>query len=520
MTTTLLKPEDVLPSLTKHNASFITLLNLIPPNYYLSPQDDFEDDDDAGLNTKYMKNKRKAKQEAQLAKSAEKKDKKRAKLDPANLKTTSQVQDERERQRLTKEAEENDDDDGEDALSIDLDQSELNGDEDEDEDDDADADAADADDTITSAANAIPPPPVRSQHDSITSLRERLQNKIANMQNRRRIPDATSATGANMIDIDDSRDTSLDGEDSGDGDSSVASTRDELLEERRRRRGEIRDNRRRARKEMRRQAMANANNGNSASTSGSGNSSKDATSSRGSGRGSAVGQTQAPGLLVSESKTNGKSRDYGISSSAPTDLNFSSFQMPGDERDKSKKRDKNALPSNPKQALAMLEARKAKEAARRERQGGGDGDAGDESAADGNESAKWSKALSAAKGVKIRDDEALLRKSLKRKEKAKQKSAGAWKEREQEVKDKEAEKQKKRTDNLKARKDAKMAKKKGGAKGGGKKTKDRKLGGGGSKKGGSSGSGSGASGRAGFEGKKMGRGLKMGAKKSGGSGRK
>lgn len=484
-TQSLLKPEDILPSLTAHNTSFLTLLNLIPPNYYLSPQDDADDDDDeGGMNTKYMKNKRKAKQEAQLAKSSEKKEKKRAKLDPANLKTVSQVQDEREKMRLAREAEE----EGVDGLSIDLDQSEIVGEEDDDDGDDNEDDEGDN----TLPAVAAPTLPAQSQQDSILTLRERLRNKVESMRNRRRVPDATSATGSNMIDIDDSRDTSLDGEDSGDGDSSVASTRDELLEERRKRRGEIRDNRRRARKEMRRQAMANANSSNAAAAS-KGKGPANGGGNNKTSRGSAPGQTSAPGLLVKDSPSSSKLRDYGISSSAPTDLNFSSFQMPGEQK---KKRDKNALPSNPKQALAMLEARKARQTAK-------EGTTDAETDADAS---KWSKALSAAKGVKIRDDEALLKRSVKRKEKAKQKSTTEWKDRAQEVKDKEAEKQKKRTENLKARKDAKLAKKKGGAKGGGKKTKDRKIG------------GQKAGGRAGFEGKKLGKSLKMGGKKGAGGG--
>ncbi|CAO1616828.1 unnamed protein product [Sympodiomycopsis kandeliae] len=493
-----LKPEDVLPSLTAHNASFMTLLDLIPPNYYLSPQDDLDDDEDdqAGLNTKYMKNKRKAKQEAQLAKSSEKKEKKRAKLDPANLKTVSQVQNEREKEKSAREAAAAGGDDSDAELDLEFEQADADDDDDDEDDVDATIGNDDDDEAAETTLNGSSSAPVRSQHDSITTLRQRLQNKIASMQNRRRIPDASSATGANMIDIDDSRDTSLDGEDSGDGDSSVASTRDELLEERRKRRGEVRDNRRRARKEMRRQALANANS-NDPSKNAKGGAKTNGAQQGSRGSGGAIGQTQAPGLLVNESKSNGKSRDYGISSSAPTDLNFSSFQMPGDEK---KKRDKNALPSNPKQALAMLEARKAKAA---------------ESGVpenDGDDSTRWSKALSAAKGVKIRDDEALLKRSVKRIEKQKQKSSIEWKDRKQEVKDKEAEKQKKRTENLKARKDAKMAKKKGGAKGGGKKTKDRKLGA--SKSGSSKGA---SGGRAGFEGKKMGKGLKMGARKGGSS---
>ncbi|KAI9844479.1 MAG: surfeit locus protein [Sclerophora amabilis] len=70
----------------------------------------------------------------------------------------------------------------------------------------------------------------------------------------------------------------------------------------------------------------------------------------------------------------------------------------------------------------------------------------------------WLKARKRAHGEKIRDDTSLLKKTLKRKEKAKSKSESQWKEREENVtKGKEA-RQKKREDNLRKRKEEKGSK--------------------------------------------------------------
>eukprot|EP00163_Fabomonas_tropica_P009836 TRINITY_DN1973_c0_g1_i2.p1 TRINITY_DN1973_c0_g1~~TRINITY_DN1973_c0_g1_i2.p1 ORF type:complete len:371 (+),score=155.74 TRINITY_DN1973_c0_g1_i2:68-1180(+) len=96
----------------------------------------------------------------------------------------------------------------------------------------------------------------------------------------------------------------------------------------------------------------------------------------------------------------------------------------------------------------------------------------------------WGTLLQKAEGVKVKDNPALIKKAIKRKEKAKEKSQAKWKDRQQQVKKAQKEKQKKREENLAARKANKGQKgKKGKGKAG---------------KGGSGGK------RAGFEGKKKG----------------
>ncbi|KAK9423189.1 Ribosomal RNA-processing protein 14 [Seiridium unicorne] len=85
----------------------------------------------------------------------------------------------------------------------------------------------------------------------------------------------------------------------------------------------------------------------------------------------------------------------------------------------------------------------------------------------------WLTARKRAEGERIRDDEKLLKKALKRKEVQKSKSEKAWRERAEGVQKSIKQRQQKREDNIKARKDQKMmgkaGKKKGGAKGGAKK---------------------------------------------------
>lgn len=71
------------------------------------------------------------------------------------------------------------------------------------------------------------------------------------------------------------------------------------------------------------------------------------------------------------------------------------------------------------------------------------------------EKEQWQRLMSHAEGVKVKDDEKLLKKALKRKEKQKLKSEIEWKDRKQVVKDTIAAKQKRREENLKSRRENK-----------------------------------------------------------------
>ncbi|SCV02300.1 LANO_0F16600g1_1 [Lachancea nothofagi CBS 11611] len=71
------------------------------------------------------------------------------------------------------------------------------------------------------------------------------------------------------------------------------------------------------------------------------------------------------------------------------------------------------------------------------------------------EKEKWQRAMLQAEGEKMRDDEKLLRKALKRKEVKKRKSTEEWRERKEAVATSISDKQKRREENLQIRKDNK-----------------------------------------------------------------
>lgn len=72
---------------------------------------------------------------------------------------------------------------------------------------------------------------------------------------------------------------------------------------------------------------------------------------------------------------------------------------------------------------------------------------------------RWQNAETRLKGDKVRDDATLLRRSLKRKEKAKEKSAQKWAERNEKIETQKKQKQDKRKENIKKRTEQKKSKK-------------------------------------------------------------
>lgn len=99
---------------------------------------------------------------------------------------------------------------------------------------------------------------------------------------------------------------------------------------------------------------------------------------------------------------------------------------------------------DPKSALAKVEAQKRRLA-----------ELDEDKRKDILEKETWLAARRKAEGEKVRDDEALLKKAVKRKEKAKQKSEKEWKERKAGVAKGIHDRQKKREANLQARRDGK-----------------------------------------------------------------
>jgi len=88
----------------------------------------------------------------------------------------------------------------------------------------------------------------------------------------------------------------------------------------------------------------------------------------------------------------------------------------------------------------------------------------DSKRADIAEKDMWLNARKRAHGEKIKDDQSLLKKALKRQEKQKSRSGTEWDKRIEGVKGAQEAKQKKRTENLQKRKDEKSANKTGGSK--------------------------------------------------------
>ncbi|KAL0939519.1 surfeit locus protein 6 [Colletotrichum truncatum] len=107
-------------------------------------------------------------------------------------------------------------------------------------------------------------------------------------------------------------------------------------------------------------------------------------------------------------------------------------------------------PSDPKTALMKVQNQKKRLAALDK-----------EKQADIAEKEQWLIARRRAEGERIRDDEQALKKAVKRKDQMKKKSEKAWKERSEGVAKAIREKQKKRDDNIRKRKDDKLAHKLG-----------------------------------------------------------
>ncbi|KAK6346022.1 hypothetical protein TWF730_010356 [Orbilia blumenaviensis] len=151
-----------------------------------------------------------------------------------------------------------------------------------------------------------------------------------------------------------------------------------------------------------------------------------------------------------DAKKPGSKKGNGIST-APANYTFGNVNF--DDGDKLtadlegvKAVGKKRGPSDVLGALKHAEAKKARLAGMSE-----------DKRADIQEKDRWSKALKMASGEKLQDDEGLLKKSLKRQEKAKKKSEREWKERNANVEKGKVMRQKKREANIAARKEQKKS---------------------------------------------------------------
>ncbi|EPQ50786.1 SURF6-domain-containing protein [Gloeophyllum trabeum ATCC 11539] len=360
-------PPDLLrSSLEQHNNTFESLLKLIPAKYYI-----VEDETEEQAASKYQKHSKKTKAPKQAIKEMSKKAK-REKLDPKNNKTILDIQNEAaQRQAVAKgkrRADSGEDSDGN---------------------DDADAMDVDADNVILGMETStgedmsfVPMP----EAGGIETLRQKLHSRMEQLRKGKR----------------------------GEGDQ--ATSKDELIEERRKQRAMMRERRRKETKEkIRLEKEKKEKPG------------KDKSRDKGN-------QSKPTSLLVEQPSTSkaGPSRDP---KDTLTNVAFSAIA--GSPGISNKKLQHVKTTSDPKQALQQLETRKEKLAALPE-----------EKRKAIEEKSKWEKAEARIEGVKVKDDETRLKKAAKRKEKEKAKSKKAWDERKKEVRDQMAARQKKRADNI------------------------------------------------------------------------
>ncbi|KDQ56616.1 hypothetical protein JAAARDRAFT_179189 [Jaapia argillacea MUCL 33604] len=437
-------PSTLLTSLEKHNETFENLLKLIPPKFYFIHEQSEEQ-----AASKYQKHSRKEKAPKQAIKEASKKARKE-KLDPANNKTILDIQAESLPTSNSKRAQPTHDD-----------SDSGSGGEDEDEGEDEDAMNLDPDMSLNDdePPHSLVPLP---QTSDIQALRQKLHTRMAELRLAKKRHRQSNFEEEEEEEEGEPRPTDegwgkpLGARGQGVGEE--ASSRDELLEERRKARGLMRERRRKETKEKIRVEKE--------------------SKGKGKEKAMASASTTKNQLLVPD--------DDPPTQSYPshTTIAFSSLSATH-KHSKSKLAD---LPSNPKQALDKLAARKEKLSSLPE-----------EKRKSIEEREKWAKAEARMEGVKVRDDEGRLKKAVKRKEKEKEKSGKAWADRKRDLSAQMAAKQKKRTDNIAMRHERRTG-------------KNVKAGKGGSSKGGK------GKARPGFEGKSFGG--KGGAKSGGGKGGK
>ncbi|OSX58377.1 hypothetical protein POSPLADRAFT_1185227 [Postia placenta MAD-698-R-SB12] len=300
--------DDLKASLERHNATFETLLKLIPAKYYLVQEATEEE-----IASKYQKNSKKQKAPKQAIKEASKKAK-REKLDPANNKSVIEIQDEAFKQTQASsqaskkgkgkgKATEPDSDLDDDSVDLDM---AVEMDE-----DDSDVDIDVAKSQPVAEKPLVPMP----ESGGIQALREKLHARMAQLKRGGR----WQAGGGE------------------------AGSRDELLDERRRQRAAMRERRRKETKEkIRREEEMKGKRGKD----------KEREKAKGS-----LTKTQ---LLVPEEGSSSKSGPSQDTRSAVTNVAFSAL---AGSSGSSKKAQHLKTASNPTQALEQLAARRERVAA-------------------------------------------------------------------------------------------------------------------------------------------------------------
>ncbi|KAF9902889.1 surfeit locus protein [Lobosporangium transversale] len=373
----------------EHGSSFDSLLKLIPAQYYITKELSEEEQ-----NSKYQHNKKRNAPKQEIKERTKKA--KKAKLDPENNKSVTEIQSEmitKANNSIDDDSDNSDDDDNEEADDSDV---EMDGPENNDiiEDDSeapviAKSSTHNFDGLLAQVQTAAQTPaqPLKS----ITELRAKLEERLAKLRGRR---------GANA---------------EANGAGAKPTSRQAILEARLKRKKDKKASQKLA-KEKR-----------------------------------AAGGSE--GLVVKEpaaSSSTNAGRPSASSINDKGEVRFSKFEFAGLQK-------KKKGPTDAQGQLKMVEAHKEKLAALEA--------ANPEKANAMKEKDTWKKALQLAQGEKVKDDVKLLKKTIKREEVFKKKSAKEWGERKATVKKTKDQKQKKREENIKARIDAAKNKGKKGSKG-------------------------------------------------------
>ncbi|TFK22432.1 SURF6-domain-containing protein [Coprinopsis marcescibilis] len=412
-----LTPQATLrSSLEAHNTTFENLLKLIPAQYYIV--NEATELEIANKFQKHSKKQKGVKHAAELA--AAKQDAKRRKLDPEQQKSILEIQAEYAKSKSLKGAADSSDVSDDEDEDVDMEVQFDNDNDSEDDDDNVDENNDEDDDDLV---------PMPSAEGGIAVLRQKLHDKIDRLRNRNR------------------------------GTWYEASSKDELLEERRQQRAALRERRRKeTRERLRRESELRKSKSGKASL-------KDKDAEREKAK---SGNNSKPQLLVNEPKTGGGST--GAHAGPAEQYTNVTFSLTTDHTNPSSSKSK-ILPkahSDPKVALAALTKHKAHLASLPlERQ------------AAIKTQEQVLKAGLRLEGVKVRDDEGRLKKAVKRKEKGKEKGKKEWEDRKEKVEGAMAARQKKRTDNIAQRSE----RRKGGGDKGKSKTASGKNKVGGAKKG-------------------------------------
>ncbi|GAA5823329.1 hypothetical protein JCM5353_008235 [Sporobolomyces roseus] len=474
-------PEALKASLKSHNASFDSLLRVIPAKYYLRPDSDEEEEivkPTGPLTKKQKKALRKAKQDEALraAKNEAARKARLARYDPDEPKTIAEIQAAKAAGKGKGPASSDEEDSSDDEQDWqDISQSGTmeveGGEEDEEEDSPNESDFADSDQEIEgeelmelNEEGVLAKAKKDGPAPTITELREKLQKRIADIQAKKKEA-AGAGGGATKRKAQPSKGADADDEDEEEDDDGTASvkSKDDLLEERKRR-AALRDNRRKKRKEQKKNEKSDG--------------SKKRAIEPSNGR-AGGGKVNAPvrgaeaerprkkvradspsydagSSLVPYSKQADQTAD--ASGVAFSNLDFTSQSQkvqdaaltPQARKQMMKaagvdKKNRHDLPKDANAALEILEKRKQRME-----------ELNPEKREKAEEKDRWEKVLLKAEGEKVRDDPTRLKKMAKRQEREKKKSAKAWTDRKATVEKTISDKAAKRNSNLAAR--AKQAK--------------------------------------------------------------